>query len=104
MKFDEICEAFEVLSNGKLLFLRFFHNLINDVRVVELKAIYDKYGEYGLKEGIIMPDGTKCGGGYFRQKSANEIFEAEFSAVDPFAYQDRFTENMNYGSLFASSV
>jgi len=68
MKFDEICEAFEVLSN------------------VELKAIYDKYGEYGLKEGIILPDGSKCGGGYFRQKSSNEIFEAEFSAVDPFAY------------------
>jgi len=36
-----MCEAFEVLSNS------------------QLKAIYDKYGEYGLKEGIIGPDGKK---------------------------------------------
>lgn len=68
MKFDELCEAYEVLSN------------------VELKAIYDKFGEYGLKEGVILPNGTKCGGGYFKQKSSNDIFEAEFSSTDPFEF------------------
>jgi hypothetical protein len=24
-----------------------------------MKAIYDKYGEYGLKEGVVAPDGSK---------------------------------------------
>lgn len=32
---------------------------------VETKAIYDNYGEYGLKEGCVTPEGNKIGGGYF---------------------------------------
>jgi hypothetical protein len=87
MKFDELCEAFDILSNGKLQFYRFFHKFTNELNyIAELKAIYDKFGEYGLKEGVILPDGSKCGGGYFRQKSSNEIFEDEFSSVDPFEF------------------
>jgi hypothetical protein len=27
--------------------------------IAERKAIFDKYGEYGLKEGIHGPDGSK---------------------------------------------
>jgi DnaJ-class molecular chaperone len=87
MKFDELCEAYEVLSNGKLQFCRLFHKFTNELYfIVELKAIYDKFGEYGLKEGVILPNGTKCGGGYFKQKSSNDIFEAEFSSTDPFEF------------------
>lgn len=68
MKFDECCEAYTVLCNA------------------ELKAIYDKYGAYGLKEGIVLPDGTKCGGGWFMIKSSNDVYEEEFASSDPFAF------------------
>ena len=65
MKFDELCEAYEVISNGKLQNDHIIHKLTVFITVVELRAIYDKFGEYGLKEGVVLPDGTKCGGGYF---------------------------------------
>ena len=32
---------------------------------MDRKAIFDIYGEYGLKEGVTTPDGKKVGGGYF---------------------------------------
>ena len=61
LKFDEMCEAFEVLSNCKKTIV--LNNHVTDQNffslTAELKAIYDKYGEYGLKEGIIGPDGSK---------------------------------------------
>jgi len=69
-----------------------------------MKAIYDKYGEYGLKEGVIGPDGKKLGGGYFMKCNSNEIYEKEFTGTDPWAYQDIFTETQNYGSMFAGSI
>lgn len=51
MKFDSICEAYEVLSHQ------------------ERKAIFDKYGEYGLKNGITREDGKKIGGYIFLANS-----------------------------------
>ena len=39
VRFDRICEAFEVLSNE------------------ERKATFDKYGEYGLKNGVTNDQG-----------------------------------------------
>ena len=39
VKFAQVCEAHDVLSNS------------------ETKAIYDVYGEYGLKEGAVTPEG-----------------------------------------------
>jgi len=69
-----------------------------------MKAIYDKYGEYGLKEGVIGPDGKTMGGGYFMKCNSNEIYEKEFTSTNPWEYQDCFTENMHYGSMFAASV
>jgi curved DNA-binding protein CbpA len=57
LKFDEMCEAFEVLSNCKYFQILFYRNCFP--LTAELKAIYDKYGEYGLKEGIIGTDGSK---------------------------------------------
>jgi len=36
VRFKEVCEAFDILSN------------------VELRAIYDKYGDFGLREGLIV--------------------------------------------------
>ena len=39
VRFNQICEAYEVLSHS------------------ERKALFDKYGEYGLKNGITGPNG-----------------------------------------------
>ena len=41
LRFAQICEAHDVLSND------------------ENKAIYDIYGEYGLKQGCVTPEGGK---------------------------------------------
>jgi hypothetical protein len=42
------------------------------------------------------------GGGYFVKTNSNDIYEKEFTATDPWEYC--FTEQMNYGSMFAGSV
>ena len=62
------------------------------VSIGEYRAIYDKYGEYGLKEGILGSDGVKVGGGFCMLASSNDVYEEEFSAKDPYSYQDLFTE------------
>jgi len=36
--------------------------------------------------------------------NSNDIYEKEFTQIDPWEYQDIFTEKMNYGSMFAGSV
>jgi len=38
------------------------------------------------------------------KRQAQEIFDAEFTAVDPWEYQDRFTEQQNYGSIFNNAT
>ena len=58
-RFDAICEAWEVLSNP------------------EYKGIFDKYGEYGLKEGIKNQQGQMIGG-YTYLGNSEEIFEGYF--------------------------
>jgi DnaJ-class molecular chaperone len=53
-RFNEICEAFDVLSNCKPLIKVKLYCF-----PVERKAWFDKYGEYGLKEGVPGPNGCK---------------------------------------------
>lgn len=48
-KFGEICEAYDVLSNSK--------NISFITSIVERKAWFDKFGEFGLKEGVPAPNG-----------------------------------------------
>jgi len=62
--FAQVCEAFDVLYHA------------------ETRAIFDAYGEYGLKEGIIKPDGTRIGGGYFLKTNPDNYFEEMFEATD----------------------
>ena len=58
-RFAAICEAWEVLSNE------------------EHKGIFDKYGEYGLKNGITNHLGQHIGG-YIFLGNSEEIYEAYF--------------------------
>jgi len=57
LRFAQICEAHDVLSND------------------ENKAIYDIYGEYGLKQGCTTPEGAKIGGGYFMRMEPERYYE-----------------------------
>ena len=61
IKFSEVCEACDVLSNQ------------------DRKAIYDKYGDYGFKEGIPDRKGEFVPGYRFTGNSF-EIFEKFFGS------------------------
>jgi DnaJ family protein B protein 13 len=60
--FDQICEAYDVLS----------HN--------ERKATFDKYGEYGLKNGICNAENKEIRA-YMFQGNSTEIFQKFFSTT-----------------------
>lgn len=64
IRFRDICEAFDVLSHP------------------DLRAIYDTYGEFGLKEGVTVK-GERVGGGYFLKKAPEAIFDSIFNSTDP---------------------
>jgi len=65
--FSKISEAYDVLSNPAR------------------RAIYDQYGERGLKEGVPDGQGGLKGGKYRFNNNAMEIFAAFFGTSSPFA-------------------
>eukprot|EP01033_Poteriospumella_lacustris_P000512 gene512-345_t len=65
-KFQDIGEAYDVLSD------------------LEKRAIYDRYGYDGLKNGVPMGDG-ETSQGYTYKQNAQEIFENFFGTNNPFA-------------------
>jgi len=67
VRFAKIAEAYDVLSNAAR------------------RAIYDQYGERGLKEGVPDGKGGVKGGKYRYNNNAVEIFTAFFGTSSPFA-------------------
>ena len=67
--------------------------------IVELRAIYDKYGEYGLKEGVIE-SGKRIGGGYFMKTTPEVVFDKIFNAVNPWEDQSNLDGTDYRGSMF----
>ena len=65
--FDKVSEAYDVLSNPAR------------------RAIYDQYGERGLKEGVPDGKGGVKGGKYRFSNNAVEIFTTFFGTSSPFA-------------------
>lgn len=65
--FSKVAEAYDVLSNPAK------------------RAIYDQYGERGLKEGVPDGKGNLKGGKYRFNNNAVEIFAAFFGTSSPFA-------------------
>lgn len=51
--------------------------------LVDLRAIYDKYGVFGLKEGITDKSGNRTGGGYFLKENPETVYDRVFQSVDP---------------------
>ena len=94
VQFREACEAFDILSNGKFQLL--------ENCLVELRAIYDKYGDFGLREGFSMA-GERVGGGYFLKVAPEVIYDKIFNAIDPWGEQDDFDGNDTRASMFADS-
>ena len=67
-RFSSISEAYDVLSHAAR------------------RAIYDQYGERGLKEGVPAPNGGGMTGGKYRfGNNALEIFAQFFGTSSPFA-------------------
>lgn len=77
----------------------------------ERKAIYDQYGEYGLKEGI--PDGKGCTylshyfiafkGGYRYAGNSHEIYEKFFGGTNPFFEKLEDDGRDMQGSMFGDA-
>jgi DnaJ-class molecular chaperone len=63
-KFVKTCEAYEVLSDPLM------------------KRIYDKYGEYSLKQGV--PKGVDKFAGYVNKGVHFELFEKFFGSTNPY--------------------
>lgn len=66
-KFHDIGEAYDVLSDK------------------QKRAIFDKYGYEGLRDGVPGAEGDAPEGGYTYQQNAQEIFESFFGTNNPFA-------------------
>lgn len=64
-----------------------------------MRAIYDKYGDYGLKEGIVS-EGKRTGGGYFLRVSPEVIFDRIFNSTDPWSEQPNLDGSDFRGSMF----
>jgi DnaJ family protein B protein 13 len=69
---------------------------------VERKAWFDKYGEFGLKEGVPSPTGSIIGG-YRYGGNAFEIYERVFGTINPFAEKLEDDGKDQYGSMFLNS-
>jgi DnaJ-class molecular chaperone len=83
-QFQLIAEAYDVLSDR------------------EKRAIYDQYGEDGLKNGI--PDGNGgMKGGYSFNNNAKEIFERFFGTDNPFS-EFGFGDSMPFKSNMKKQV
>lgn len=84
VKFSQIAEAFEVLSNHSL------------------KGVYDFYGNEGLKYGVLDDQGN-LKGGYKFNGDAFTVFEKYFGTRNPhMLLKDSEPSNDDFGSMFNS--
>jgi DnaJ-class molecular chaperone len=70
---------------------------------VNLRAIYDKYGEFGLKEGFINASGERNGGGYFMQSSPEAIYDKVYTSTDPWCETTEPDGTDAKGSMFSDA-
>jgi len=70
---------------------------------MHLRAIYDKYGEFGLKEGIIDAQGVRHGGGYFIKSSPEAIYDKVYTSTDPWSETRDMDGSDLLGSMFGDA-
>lgn len=83
-----------------LIFFQTVSNSYESIAIVELRAIYDKYGDFGLREGFSIA-GERVGGGYFLKVAPEVVYDRIFSAIDPWVEQDNFNGQDARASMFA---
>ena len=71
--------------------------------LVELRAIYDKYGDYGLKEGITDKSGKRIGGGYFLKENPETVYDRVFTTTDPWEDVPNMDGSDLQGSMFSDA-
>eukprot|EP01137_Pigoraptor_chileana_P033474 Opistho-2@24399 len=81
--FDEIAEAYDVLSDA------------------EHRAIFDQYGEEGLKNGVPIGPNGEFTGAYTFHGNAHQIFKEFFGGNNPFA--DFFPADKGFGFGFGGT-
>ena len=70
--------------------------------LVELRAIYDRYGEFGLKEGIFV-EGKRVGGGYFLRENPELIYDRIYTSSNPWS-EERDVDGTDVpGSMFGDA-
>lgn len=69
---------------------------------MERKGWFDKYGEYGLKEGVPGPTGGIIGG-YRYAGNSFEIYDRVFGTTNPFAEKPEDDGRDQYGSLLGDA-
>lgn len=83
-KFGTICEAYDVLSHP------------------ERRGIFDKYGSYGLKNGVTNEVGQKIDGYTFLGNS-DQIYKDFFGSTSPFLESYEMDGTDVYGSLLGDA-
>ena len=61
------------------------HRWLPFLRAVELRALYDKFGETGLKDGVPDGEGGLLGGDYAYEEDGLDSFEDFFGTSNPYA-------------------
>ena len=94
MRFVKLSTCFPTVSSQHFCEIKYF--------LAERKGWFDKYGEYGLKEGVPGPSGNIIGG-YRYGGNSFEIFEKVFGTTNPFADRLEDDGKDQFGSMFGDS-
>jgi DnaJ family protein B protein 13 len=82
-KFNDICEAFDVLHDRmyRFILMKYFSSFYSDKK----RAVYDQYGDEGLKNGVPMGPKNEWNEGYVYHGNSDKVFRDFFGGDNPFS-------------------